>query len=177
MSVFLAAGMSQDMVKNGGFEDSLKFWTAANSGGTWSITRDTTYQADPDYEVQAYQSMASWTTLEQTVNLPGPLVRFSAWARLVPSTAGGAGYYAYGALVLKYMDSTGTALGSTMICRGVAYAPQSTSTLHVITAASANWESYSFLLWDELTNLPDIDPFKVAKVSIRLEAAGNGKTG
>lgn len=178
LSSLLAVGLGQELVKNGGFEDSLRFWTKdVNNTGTSTITLDPTYHPDPDTEVQLYQYMANYTALEQTIVLPGPLVRFSASAKLEATTAGGAGYYAYGAIVLKYLDSADAVLGNTIIYRSVAYTPQNTSTQHVIQAPSANWENYNFLLWDELTYLPGIDPFKVAKVKVRLEAVGNGKTG
>lgn len=177
-SALLTVCLGQELVRNGGFEDSLQYWTRSNEGGTSTVTLDPNYDpSDPDLEVYLYQYYASYTRLDQTINVPGPLVRFSASAKLEATTAGGAGYYAIASIILQYLDSADNNLGSTMIYRAYAYTPQNTSTQHVIQAPSTNWERYEFLLADELTNLPGIDPAKVAKINIRLEAAGNGRSG
>jgi len=177
VTVFLVSGFGQELVKNGGFEDGLSFWVqeANNSAGTYTITRDTAYQPDSDYEVKIYKNLRYFARIVQTVELPGTNVQFSASAKLLATTANASSYNAHASVTLQYQDRGGASLGKTIIVKRVGnYNPVSDSFQHVINVTSNGWEDYDFLLADELENLPGVDPEQVAKVTISLNGHGNG---
>ena len=180
LSVFLTTGFGQQLVRNGDFEDSLNYWTLEvnNNQGSYSVKCDTVYQPDPDYEVRVYKSMRYSALLKQTVDLPSTNVQFSASAKLIATKGSSASYYAYAALTLQYRNAADSVLGNTMIVKKIGnYNPVSDSGRHVINVTSSAWEDYSFLLADELESLPGINPADVARVTIYLQAYGNGSSG
>ena len=116
----LGLATAQNLLKNGDFEDSLKFWTQEqnNAQGEYEISRNTNHQPDADYEVYVYKYLQFYARIKQTVDIPSCTdVRFHASARLLASTGGTTGYYAYATVSLDYLNSSGTALGRTMIVK------------------------------------------------------------
>jgi len=177
LSAFLTAGFGQQLVSNGGFEDGLDGWTQQNSG-SFFITCDTSFQTDPDYEVRVYKSLAGYARVRQTVELPSTLVRFSVSAKLRAAKGTNAGYYAYAAVVLYYLNAADSVLGKTMIVQRVgSFNPVSDSFQHIIEVVNVDWQDHVFVLGDELASIPGVHNDSVAKVMISLESAGNGSSG
>ncbi len=180
ITVLLAAGIGQELIQNGDFEDSLNFWTVEfdNNQGTWAVTCSTSHHPDPDNEVLVYKYDRYYARIHQTVDVPNHNLRFSASAKLNAAHLSGTGYYAYSAVMLEYQNSGGTALGKTMIINKTANCNlQSTPTRHLIVVTSSDWEDYGFLLVDELANLSGVNPADIAKVSVHLESYGTGRSG
>ena len=180
LTIFLVTGLGQELLRNGDFEDSLNYWTPVvnNNQGTYSITRDTSYQSDSDYEVRVYKSMRYSAGLAQTVDLASSVVRFSGSAKLLATKGSTAGHYAYAAIILKYLNAGDTVLGRTMIVKKVgSYNPRNSPILYIIPVTSNDWEDYELILADEIARLSGVNPADVAKVSVCLECYGTGSTG
>lgn len=176
--LLLSGAVGQELIGNGDFENGTDSWIQeqSSSGGTYSITCDTSYQPDSDYEVRIYKTMAAYARLRQTVELPGTNVRFLASVKAAVST-GTKNRMAYAGVVLEYRNSSNTLLGKTMVIKKIGSgAPQSGPTQHVIDVTSDDWEDHGFILADELENLTGVNPDSIARVNLYVQAYGNGST-
>ncbi len=185
-AVLLTAGVlltaaQGNLLTNGDFEQPLTVgWSQEfdDSQGSYVITRDTTLQPDPDFEVRIYKYLRYYARLKQTVAVPGTNVRFSGAAKLVATKGPTSGYYAYAAIILEYQNAGGEVLGRTWIMKKIGdFNPQNTPTQHYILTISDVWENYGFVLADELANLPGINPRDISRVSVVVESYGTGASG
>ena len=148
------------LLTNGDFEQPLDTgWEQSSSGGTYVvINRATNYDSDPDYEAGVtIDSLAGGgiAQLWQEVFIPTTDLQFSANIKLYAwdnnadtLCCGGA------ALIINYLDESGSLLGDTKICRFTDPFPWSnTSTSHLIVAPNIEWNNYAFNINDELNSL------------------------
>lgn len=161
-----------NIIINGTYEQDLNVgWLQNVYGGT--ITRATNYDPDPDYEVQAYKSAGSgYAKLYQTVIFDFPVsdLSFAIDAKLwAYDNNADTLCWAAAAVIVSYMNSSGTRLGDTRICMKTTPCPWvSTSTRHIISVFDSLWHQYSFNIATELGNLPGIDPGSVRRIEIAL---------
>ena len=180
LTMFLVIGFGQELIQNGGFEDSLRYWTVEydNNQGNWYVGRATNHHPDPDFEVYVQKYDRYYSRLKQAVNIPTTNVNFSASVKLYARHISGTGYYAYATLILQYQNSGGVQLGRTMIVQKTANCNlQSTPTQHLITVTSTDWEDYDFNIADELANLTGVNPALVAGITVHLQSYGTGRSG
>ena len=158
------------LLENGDFEQDLATgWLQATSGSNTTINRATNYDPDPDYEAYVYKGSGSgYARLYQVVDIPTTDLEFSINAKFY-AYDNNAGAWAAGAVVISYMNESGSTLGETRI---YTYSPGCTwtnsPTLHLITATDTNWNNYSFNIADELVNLPGVNPSEVDKIGVAL---------
>lgn len=155
---------------NGDFEQELNIgWEQITNGSNIIINRATNYDPDPDYEAYVYKGTGSgYAKLHQIVNIPTTDLEFSVYTKL----------YAYdnhtsawcgAAVVIAYLDESGSLLGDTRICARSTQCPWSnTSTHHIIEATDSLWHNYAFSINDELTNLPGVNPSAIKKIDVAL---------
>ncbi len=164
---FVFAGQ---FVNNGDFEQPLTTgWTQATSGSGFVINRATNYDPDPDYEAQVFKSTGTgYAKLYQSAAIPTTDLEFSANLKLIAATTSST-CWAGTALIIGYLNPSGSLLGETMICRRTAACPwQNTSTRHLIDAVDTLWHNYAFNINSELANLPGVNPASIAKIEIAL---------
>ncbi len=162
-----------ELLTNGDFEQDISVgWTEQASGGEYTIGRDIFHNADPDYEACVRKYLTGYATLTQTVSVPNTNLFFSAEARFSNECEDNVyNYFAASAIRLEYQDSSGVTLGETRIFSGTEYCDwASTSSLHLIEVAGDEWLELSFLVEEEVRNIPDVNPDDVAQVTISLYA-------
>lgn len=166
---------SQGLITNGTFEQDLTIgWTAYMADSLYgydTLLRGTDYEPDPDYEVMSASHFGYFVKLYQTVDIPSVnSVSFSVNAKLIgEDNNADALCWGAAAVVISYLNASGTVLGQTRICQFSDPCPwQNTSTLHLITVADTLWHTYYFALSTELINLPGVSPSQVAKVQVAL---------
>ncbi|MBN2172472.1 MAG: hypothetical protein JW819_14245 [Candidatus Krumholzibacteriota bacterium] len=172
MAVLLsAAGASGlELVVNGDFESAFApAWEQSTSGTAVWIERGTDYDPDPDHEARVRKGSGNGRgKLSQTFNVPGTDLRFSA-KLLASATASSTDIWAAGALMLSYQDLAGNVLGRTAIGATTHGCPWSDSdTFHLLGTSTGAWQDWSFLLDDELANLPGVDPSQVRRLEVAL---------
>ncbi|MEO0225428.1 MAG: hypothetical protein ABIL05_00595 [candidate division WOR-3 bacterium] len=181
MSGLLGIGLTlgYELVTNGDFEAPLTTgWTQTVSGdytssSYYTIDRAMDYNPDPDYEAQSRKYLHEIASLSQIVPIPHIDINFSAQAKLWCKCEDNAyNYFAAAALILYYMNNDSQILGETRIYRGTTYCNwQNSSTIHLIRAAdTSNWYNYSFIIRNELNNLPGINPAQVKRIKVALYA-------
>ncbi len=156
-------------VVNGDFEQELSVgWKEVLNGAGASITRSTTYDPDPDWEVQVYKSTGGgYTLLSQNVYIPTTDVVFAANTKIYAHATSTA--WAGAALILKYLDSNGSLLGETRICAKTGYCPWTNSPImHLIEVPDSLWHNYTFNIQTELANLTGVNPADVRQIEIAL---------
>jgi hypothetical protein len=105
--------------------------------------------------------------IRQTIPIPSDEVTFSANLKAYAYGANGA--WSVSALLIAYQDGNGIQLGSTAIAHRSATCPWTDSgTFHIIGTLANNWQYHSFLLADELANLPDVDAKSVKQIEVLL---------
>jgi hypothetical protein len=166
-------GSASVLITNGDFEDELSTgWSQLMSGtGVMAITRNTTYDPDPDYEVMAHKGDGTGCTeLYQITHIPTTDLEFSVNAKLyVFGTSSEC--WSGAALSISYLDASDSLLGWSRICaRTVACPWVNNNSCHVIQAADTSWHNYAFNIDDELTNLPGINGADIAKIQVSLIA-------
>ncbi|HEX7319139.1 MAG TPA: hypothetical protein VF399_02130 [bacterium] len=177
LTVLAIAGiaLAGDLMINGNFEQELSNgWTQSSIGYYITIDRATTYEPDADYEVQVYKDVGSGSAvLYQAVdlqNMPLNQLEFSCKAKLYAyDNNADTLCYAATAVIVQYLNQTGTTLGETRICQFTAPCDWiSTSTAHLLTVADSLWHNYSFNIATELANLPGVTPSNVKKLKIAM---------
>ncbi len=171
--IFLLVGFvtAGNLLINADFEQDLSVgWQQSTLGIPYIITRNTALQGDPDYEVMVHKGSGSgYAMLYQTVDIPETDIGFACTAALYgyDNTIGD---WAAAAVIISYMNASGTTLGETRICKySDADCPWSDSpTIHLIVAADNNWHTYSFNIDEELNNLSGVNPLEVSKMQIAL---------
>ncbi len=172
---FASVMIAGDLMINGNFEQDLSNgWTQSSIGYSIIIDRATTYEPDGDYEAQVYKGAGSGSALlYQTVdlqNMPLNQLQFSCKSKLYAyDNDADTLCYAATAVIVQYLNQTGTILGETRICQFTAPCSwASTSTVHLMTVADSLWHSYSFNIATELANLPGVTPTNVKKLKIAM---------
>lgn len=169
-TIFLFAG---NFLTNPGFEQDLSIgWISYMANPSYdTIIRGTTYEPDTDYEVMTASHFGYLTKLYQTVDIPSTNdISFTIKAKIIAEDNNGDTLcWAAGAVVVNYMNTTGTVLGQTRICRFSPPCPwTNSSTRHLIMVADTLWHTYSFTLNTELANLPGVTPSQVKKIQVCL---------
>jgi hypothetical protein len=171
---------SANLLVNGDFEQPIDVgWDtiAVNSAGgdtfTWT---DTLGQPSPGHAVAVRKYLAEYASMSQTVDIPGVNLTLTFDARLEIG-GGSSTCWPVAALVVRYLDSSGTSLGNTMLylhdqyCTWVA---SDTQSLIDITTPGV-WTSFSLDIADELSkHLPGIAAASVKKLTVDLYAYDNG---
>lgn len=172
--LLLVTGSSQELLTNGDFEQELTVgWTYADSGvGTHFALRDTTYQPDPDFETCVSDSQyegAGWTRLEQTVDVPGPMLTLSFWAKFAIG-GGNPTCWPVASVVVSYKNESGLVLGETRFYHHNVYCNWvSGPTLSLVEITNPDWNHYTLDIANELDqHLPDINPYDLFKVEVAL---------
>lgn len=175
--LFAGEGFGQELILNGAFEDSLRYWSVGyeNAQGQWSVACSTHFHPDSDSEVRVYKLNGYYVTAYQTVVIPTTNLRFSALAKLEAGIVVDESAFAYATVMLEYLDARDTVLGRTMIVKKSTLCTLANSaTQHLINVTSNDWEQYQFLVSTELGNLPGIDPSQIDKIRVGLKSFGNG---
>lgn len=165
------AASALDIVVNGDFEAELtEGWEQSTAGDGATILRGTSYDPDPDYEVYLRKITGTGhAKISQGVSIPSTAVEFSA--NLKTYAVGSGGAWAAAGLVIHYLDQFGSQLGKTAIAsRSVDCPWVSSSTFHMMTPIPNQWETVSFVIADELTNLPGVDAAQVRRLEIQVVA-------
>ncbi len=170
--LLLTAAQAFELVVNGAFEEPPSTgWDLVFADSAYAITRATTYDPDPDYEIRLTKLDGTGRVrLDQVIPLPSLDVGFSASGRMLAE--GGTASWAVAGLRVEYLDDGGGALGETAICAMSRACPwESSPDFHLIEAINDAWHSYSFPLADEIAaHLPAVDPTQVHAVRISLYA-------
>ena len=170
--LLVAFGSASVLITNGDFEAELSTgWSQLMSGtGVMAITRNTTYDPDPDYEVFVHKGDGTGSTeLYQVTPIPTTDLEFSINAK----------FYVFGtssecwsgaAVSISYLDASDSLLGWSRICaRTVACPWVDNNSCHVIQG-DTSWQNYAFNIADELTNLPGINGTDITKIQVSLIA-------
>jgi hypothetical protein len=160
-----------ELVLNGDFEQPLATgWDEIIGAASYSISRSTHYDPDPDYEAQVSQGTGSgYVRLFQIFTVPSTDLDFAANLKLY-AWDNSSGPWAGAALIVSYHDDFENLLGETYICAYSADCPwTNTSTRHLIVASDSSWHPYSFNLASELfANLPGVNGADIKKIKISL---------
>jgi uncharacterized protein (DUF779 family) len=171
---------SANLLVNGDFEQPIDVgWDtlAANlaGGDTFTLT-DTLGQPSPGYAVAVRKYLASYASLNQTVDVPNVNLTLTFDGR--PEIGGGSSTcWPVAAFIVRYRDSAGASLGNTKMYLHDQYcdwAVSDTQSLIDITTPGV-WTPFSLDIADELSaHLPAIDPASVKKLTVDLYAYDNG---
>ena len=176
----LAGLASANLLVNGDFEQPIDVgWdtVSANAAGgdtfTWS---DTLGQPTPGHAVSIRKYLASFASMNQTVDVPNVNLTLAFDARF--RTGGGSSTcWPVAAFVVRYLDAAGTSLGNTKIYlhdQYCSWAGSDTQSLIDITTPGV-WTPHSLNIVNELsTHLPGINPASVSKLKIDLFSYDNG---
>jgi len=165
--------VAAELLSNGDFELPLDSGWTVDSGGhaRVSITRDTGYQPDPDFEARIHLGPADGrAALSQTVPVTTTELVFRAdlclFGRLTEPIN-----WSAASCRLTYLDSALSPLGETRIYYASWRCPwQNTPTIHLIPAPDSSWHSYVLDIAAELReNLPGVDPQLVRAVRVALK--------
>ena len=157
-----------ELVINGDIEQPLTEGWSQFIDGAGLISRATTYDEDPDYEVMVRKTTGSGVVqIMQTISIPTTELQFSASVKMLATATSDA--WAGSALRLTYIDYHGFTLGHTSICaRGGRCPWNDNDTEHYMEVPDATWRDYTFNLNDELLNLPGIDPQQIKDIELAL---------
>lgn len=170
-----ASASAAELIQNGQFEDPPdvgwryrtwgEFPDTANCRLAWRHEHD----PDRDFEILLHKMLHQGAELSQLVELPTLDAVFSIACRLTSKTELES-LYAAAAVCLQYIDRRDSTLGETRIFSATSGCDwASSSRLHLIRATdSLSWHRYSFVLQDELRNLPAVDPDSVRYVRVAL---------
>jgi len=171
--MLVSISVASNYVSNGDFEQALTVgWTQMMTGGGTTISRSTTYDPDPDYEVYLYKATGTsgYAQLWQTTDIPTCNLNLSFSAKLY-AWDNYSGAWAAAAVMIAYLDNSNNVLGETRICRWSYDCPwTSAPDCHIIQVTDSLWHDYNFNILDELANLPAVDQNEVAKIKITLDA-------
>ncbi len=107
LPVFLVIGFGQELIQNGDFEDSLRYWAVEvdSNQGNWAVNCSSGYHPDPDSEVCVHKHNRWYARIKQTAAIPSTDVDFSASAKLNAWHLAGSQNWAYSAIVLEYQNA------------------------------------------------------------------------
>jgi uncharacterized protein (DUF779 family) len=171
---------SANLLVNGDFEQPIDVgWadTAVNAAGSATFTRsDTLGQPTPGFAVAVYKYLATYASLNQTVDVPGVNLSLTFDGRF--NIGGGSSTcWPVASFVVRYLDASGTSLGNSKIYLHDQYctwAASDTQSLVEITTPGV-WTPFSLDIASELsTHLPGINPASVSKLKIDLHSFDNG---
>lgn len=161
-------------ITNGDFEQELTTgWIESQYGYSITITRDTTYHPDPDYEVYLYKYGTGTTgmghaIIHQTTDIPTTNINISFDAAMA-AWDNYPGIWAASAVIVGYLDCDDVLLGETRVANMTDECPWvNGATMHLIPVTDEDWHSYGFNIDDELIFLPGIDHEKVSKIRVTL---------
>lgn len=167
----LGAGVSQELLTNGDFEQDLTVgWTYTDSGvGTHEALRDTGFQPDPDYEGYTYQyDNPGWARLSQAVDVPGAMEQLSFSASF-EEVGGTSSCWPAACVSVCYLDASSTLLGETRYYYSTYANWVASPTLSLIRVTDPAWNQYRLGIAEELeTNLPGVNPAVVARIEVAL---------
>lgn len=182
--LILTAGTSvqaQELLTNGDFEQDLATgWTLDTLLGLYpwldTVDRATDFDPDADYEVRLTKYDYCYFRLYQTVPVTSLYLNFSVQAKMdAIETAPTLIYWAISSVALTYLDAGDNPLGETRIIYRSPHCPYvNTDYFHMIDAADTNWHDYSFIVNDELANLPGVNPAQIAKIRCALYDTTDG---
>jgi hypothetical protein len=181
--IFLAALLgltSANLLVNGDLEQAIDVgWDtlAANLAGgdtfTWS---DTLGQPSPGRAVAIRKYLASYASMNQTVDIPDVNLTLTFDGRLEIG-GGSSTCWPVAAVVVRYLDSSGVSMGNTMLYLHDQYCTwvsSDTQSLIDITTPGV-WTPFSLDIADELsTHLPGIAAANVKKLTVDLYSYDNG---
>ena len=171
--MLVSMGAASNYIINGDFEQAVNIgWTQTTSGAGATVTRNTGYDPDPDYEVYLYKSSGytGYARLTQTAAIPTCNLNISFNAK-VYAWDNYSGAWAGAEVRIEYLDDSNISLGKTRICQISYDCPWAAAPdCHHIQVSDSMWHEYNFNLLDELTNIPAVNPNDVAKIKITLNA-------
>jgi len=171
---------SANLLVNGDFEQPINVgWdtVAANAAGgdtfTWS---DTLGQPAPGYAVAVHKYLATYASMNQTVDVPDVNLTLTFDARFKIG-GGSSTCWPVASFVVRYRDVSGASLGNTKIYLHDQYctwAGSDTQSLIDITTPGV-WTPFGLDIASELSmHLPGIDPANVKKLTVDIHAYDNG---
>lgn len=163
-------GSASVLITNGDFEELLTVgWSMTMNGANTSISRQTGFDPDPDYEASVYKGTGDgYTELYQMAYIPTTDLEFSVSLKVYASS-NSTTCWAAGAFVISYLNDTGDVLGESIIYyASSACTWTNTPTRHLIPAADSNWHDYSFNINSELSNLSGVNPVNIACIEVSL---------
>jgi hypothetical protein len=171
---------SNDTLVNGNFEQELsvgwnQFIEYQYSSDT--IDRAVNLDSDTDYEARIKKHDASCAKLDQTVNITSTNMQFSVRANLSANEFNQyATYWSAAAICLRYLGSNNDLLGETRIVYKSPHCPWvNSNTVHLIeVSAPDTWQTYSFNLNTELTNLSGVTPANIKMIQVVVMDTTNG---
>ena len=167
--VFASAGA---LLTNGDFEQDLGVgWQQLSSGSNVTINRGTAYDPDPDYEVFLEKGTGSgYAKLMQIVSIPTTDLEFAIDAKLYSyDNNEDTLCWAGAAVIVAYLDESGSLLGCTQICSHTEPCPwENSSTMHLMEIQDTMWHDFAFNIDYELDYLPGITPSEIAKIAVVL---------
>ncbi len=172
-SIILIPCIGGKLLTNGEFESPLTdSWFPIKAGLNIVIDRATNYDPDPDYEAKATMGTGGgYCKLSQVAiiyDMPLNQLQFSVNAKLY-AYDNDAEAWAGAAVNVLYINDNDSVLGDTKICARSSGCPwTNTPTTHIIAAPNSNWNSYSFTISNELTNLPGVNPSQIKKIGVTL---------
>ena len=133
-------------------------------------------QPTPGYAVAVHKYLASYASMNQTVDVPNVNLTLTFDARFKIG-GGSSTCWPVASLVVRYRDASGTSLGNSKIYLHDQYctwAGSDTQSLIDITTPGV-WTPFSLDIASELsTHLPGIDPASVKKLTVDIHAFDNG---
>lgn len=162
------------LLTNGDFEQPLTVGWNQHIGTPYiqdTIDRQTYFNPDSDYEARVKKYEATHAILFQTVNVPTTDIQFSVFAKLYARELDSASTnWSAATITLRYLDNDSNLLGETRIVYKSPHCPlTNSSTVHLIEVPDTNnWYNYTFVVADELNNLPGVNPSNIKKVQVAL---------
>jgi len=157
-----------EMTVNGAFEEPVSTgWNQNITGSYMYLERSTGLDLDPDYEVRLYTNNGSGdATLWQRLPLPSTATVFSADLR--SSARDGNGAWCAAGLRIRYLDAFGAILGQSFLGSLSPACPWTGDGAFHVVEVGEEWQTLSFVIADELANLPDVDPAMVRQLEAAL---------
>lgn len=159
-----------ELLVNGGFEEILTVgWQAALPDSASSVTRDTGYEPDPDYEVRLLKDdLTGSAHLDQCLPYPGIDTHLSVRGQMWSES--GSVSWAAAAIIIAFIDEGGLTLGRTAFYAPTRWCPwQNRPDFHLIEVAAGVWDTYTLDVASELAmHLPAVDPNAVHHLQVSL---------
>ena len=170
--VLVPAVIAADLVVNGGFEDALNGWNQSGGTGSASILRSPGWDEDADYEVRLYRFLHDdYAEISQNVAIPrGCRVGFRAKLTGEDQESYGSGW---AEVRVEALSASQTVLGTLVFISRLSNTPGNSDTVSYQTAPDDGWNTYSFLLDDQLrARLPAVSVPSVTAVKFRVRVYG-----
>lgn len=165
------AGASETGLVNGDFSQP---WSTGWTEESRDFVGNHRFDNLPGRGARVRKTMCGFARLKQEIELDNTDIEFSSKLSF-RATANRAGYHAYSALALGFLDKDGKVLGETRFytISGRRGKP-STGSRHFVPVEPGKWIDLSLNLRQELrTHLPDVVPAQVAGLRVMLEAFGS----